>query len=211
MVFTSVSLVSPRSCSSPTKVLSRLNQNKVNQNYEECPWLQFYLDEKAEATMWLSTRQHLCKGDPNWNEFIDSVGLSHLSEVRSIDSSWNPCVEGNFPIDSMSYLWDNLESLLPQRTANEYHLLYVDSEYHDTFSHPQLTFLGYDLSDETHVSSLLNCGPWEGKLAILAANSRSNGLLELPAAKTAQALLPDEWNNDPHSYVTIWALYEVSI
>ena len=169
-----------------------------------------YLDEKAEAKMWLSTRQRLCKGDPNWDAFTDFVGLSHLSEVRSIDSSWNPCIEGNFPIDSMSYLWDNLESLLPQKAANEYYLLCVDSEYHDTFPHPRLTFLGYDLSDETWTSTLLNCGPWEGKLAILAANSRSNGLLELPAAKTAQALLPDEWNNDHHSHVTIWALYEVS-
>ena len=111
----------------------------------------------------------------------------------------------------MSYLWDNLESLLPQKTANEYHLLIVDSEYHEIFSHPRLTFLGYDLSDETWTSTLLNCGPWEGKLATIAANRHSNGLLELPAAKTAQAILPDEWNNDPHSHVTIWALYEVSI
>ena len=79
-----------------------------------------YLDEKAEVTMWLSTRQRLCKGDTNWDSFTDFVGLSHLSEIRSIDSSWNPDRAGNFPIDSMSYLWDNLESLLPQRTANEY-------------------------------------------------------------------------------------------
>ena len=108
-----------------------------------------YLDEKAEATMWLSTRQRLCKGDANWDAFTNFVGLSHLSEVRSIDSSCNPYVEGNFPIDSMSYLWDNLESLLPQKATNECHLLFVNSEYHDIFSHPRLTFLGYDLSDET--------------------------------------------------------------
>jgi len=165
--------------------------------------------ELHEPTMWLSTRQRLCKGDTDWDGFTDFVGLSHLSEVRSIDSCWNACVEGNFPIASISDLWGKLESLRPAKMGKEYHLLFVDSEHHDTFTDPGLTFLGYDLSDETWTSSLLNCGRWQGQLAALAAGSRSNGLLDLLAAKTAQAVLPNEWDGDPHGYVTIWALYEV--
>lgn len=160
--------------------------------------------------MWLSTRQRLCRGDAVWDSFTDFVGLSHLSEVRSIDTCLNHCIEGNFAIVSMPNLWDTLTLLEPPKTEAEYHLLFVDSGHHDTFTHPQLTFLGYDLSDETWTSSLLNCGRWDGQLAHLAAGSQPNGLLDLQAAKTAQQVLPKEWNNDPHSHVTIWALYEVA-
>ena len=163
-----------------------------------------------EATMWLSTRQYLRKGDTEWDSFTDFIGLSHLSEVRSIDSSWNRCTDGNYPIDSMESLWGKLESMHPAKTDREYHLLFVDSAHHSAFTHSRLTFLGYDLSDDTWTSSLLNCGRWQGQLAPLAAGSRSNGLLEFPAAKTAQAVLPAEWHDDPHSFVTVWALYEVA-
>lgn len=67
-------------------------------------------------------------------------------------------------------------------------------------------FTDYDLSDWTWTSSFLNCGRWQGQLAALAAGSRSNELLDLAAAKRAQDILPAEWNDDPHSDVTIWAL-----
>jgi len=166
--------------------------------------------DPREATMWLSTRQCLRHGEPQWDGFSDFVGLAHLSEVRSIDSCWNRCVEGNFAVAAMPDLWEKLASLQPAESETEYHLLFADSAHHDTFTHPQLTFLGYDLSDETWTSSLLNCGRWEGQLAELAAGSRPNGLLDLPAAQTAQQILPEEWHDDPHSYVTIWALYEVA-
>ena len=163
-----------------------------------------------EATMWLSTRKRLRKGNSEWNSFTEFVELSHLSEVRSIDSFCNPCREGNFAIASLADLWDKLESLQAAEKESEYHLLFVDSDHHNIFTHQRLTFLGCDLSDETWTSTLLNCGPWKGPLAALAAGSRPNGLLELSAAKTAQSVLPEEWDDDPHSHVTIWALYEVA-
>lgn len=166
--------------------------------------------DSHESTMWLSTRRRLSHGDTDWTGFADFVGLPHLSVVRSIDSCWNRCIEGNFAVASMLDLWETLASLRPAESETEYHLLCVDSAHHDTFTHPQLTFLGYDLSDETWTSSLLNCGRWEGELAPLAAGSQPNGLLDLSSAKTAQEILPVEWDDDPHSYVTIWALYEVT-
>jgi hypothetical protein len=66
------------------------------------------------------------------------------------------------------------------------------------------------LSDETHTSSLLNCGPWEGKLSPLASRLNCYGLLTYEDAVLAQTLLPTEWPGDPHGEVTIWALYEVT-
>ena len=42
---------------------------------------------------------------------------------------------------------------------------------------PYLKFLGYDLSDETWTSSLLNCGRWEGELMKIAQRVNQYGLL----------------------------------
>ena len=67
--------------------------------------------KQDEPTMWLSTRQHLRHGDAKWHEFTDFMGLSHLSEVRIIDSYWNPYKEGNISIDSIADLWDKLSLL----------------------------------------------------------------------------------------------------
>lgn len=76
-------------------------------------------------------------------------------------------------------------------------------------NHPRLKLLGYDLSDETRTSSLLNCGRWEGILAPIAQRVNKYGLLNLEDAKIAQSLLPDAWCNEPHAFVTIWALFEM--
>jgi hypothetical protein len=71
------------------------------------------------------------------------------------------------------------------------------------------SLLGYDLSDWTHTSSLLNCGPWKGRLAPLAERLNEYGLLSHDDAITAKGLLLTEWPDDPHGDVTVWALYEV--
>ena len=73
--------------------------------------------DPSEATMWLSTRRRFRHGEPQWDEFCDFVGLSHLSEVRSIDSSLNPCIEGNFAVATLSDHWEMLASL-PGGTGN---------------------------------------------------------------------------------------------
>jgi hypothetical protein len=167
--------------------------------------------------MWyLSTRMIRDSSDPEWAGYIDFLGLPHLSEVRSIDAWCNPHIAGSgnwqFPSleAALTEAWSN--DLLPLPSSEkEYYQLFTDALATEIpLLHPQLKFLGYDLSDETWTSSLLNCGRWEGSLAAIAQRVNQYGLLTLEDAKTAQALLPEAWNHDPHACVTIWALFEVS-
>lgn len=163
--------------------------------------------------MWLSTRRVRRRGDPEWDTYIEFVGLSHLREVRSIDSWCNPCVDGNYPAFTLDELWAHLESGMPRAPAckSEYYLMFADAlGTKGSVEHPRLRLLGYDLSDETWTSSLLNCGRWQGVLEPIARRASENGLLGLEDAKLAKALLPEAWGDDPHGLVTIWALFEVS-
>ncbi len=91
----------------------------------------------------------------------------------------------------------------------EYYLLFMDALAGKLPEHPRLKLLGYDLTDETWTSSVLNCGHWQGELAPIAQRTGKNGLLSLEDAKLAQALLPKAWPGDPHGLVTIWALFEI--
>ncbi|MFO0915263.1 MAG: hypothetical protein U0795_20040 [Pirellulales bacterium] len=162
--------------------------------------------------LWLSTRGIRRADDPEWENYIQFVGLPHLREVRSIDSWCNPCVGGNHPVSSLDELWEWLEADVASVPAdgNQYHLLFTDTlGPHGSIRHPRLKLLGYDLSDETWTSSLLNCGQWQGILEPIARRTSENGLLNLEDAKLAQALLPEAWSGDPHSFVTIWTLFEV--
>ena len=162
--------------------------------------------------LWLSKRQPLRAGDSEWNSFIQFVGLTHLREVRTIDSAWNSCLEADFPLRTLDELWarEN-EGMLPFTTPNEYYLLFTDaSGMNGSLAHSRLTLLGYDLSDETWTSSLLNCGRWQGALEPIAQRTGENGLVSLEDAMLALSLLPEAWDGDPHSYVTVWALFEVT-
>ncbi len=160
--------------------------------------------------MWLSRRSTRRSGDAEWDDHMNFIGLSHLREIRTIDWWGNPCIDGNFPTSSLDELWELVSKLPKPASEREYRLLFTDAlGPWGSLQHPRLTLLGYDLSDETRTSSLLNCGRWEGVLEPIAKRARDNGLLELRDAKLAQALLPEAWHGDPHAYVTIWALYEV--
>ncbi|HJT79402.1 MAG TPA: hypothetical protein VJ739_19555 [Gemmataceae bacterium] len=163
--------------------------------------------------MWLSTREIRRAGDPEWDDFIRCVGLPHLREVRTIDSWCNPCVDGNYPVSTLDELWERLEmGLLPAPApGREYYLLFTDAlGPNGSIAHPRLRPLGYDLSDETWTSSLLNCGRWQGVLEPIARRTGANGLLSLADAQLARALLPEAWGGDPHGFVTVWALFEVT-
>jgi hypothetical protein len=162
--------------------------------------------------MWLSVRRYRRRGDPEWNDYLDFIRRPHLQEVRTIDSWCNPCVEGNFTASSLDELWHILATMLPPSPLpkDEYFLLFTDAfGSNGLIEHPRLHRLGYDLSDETWTSSLLNCGQWMGDLEPIARRSQENGLLSLEDAKLAQSLLPKAWGGDPHSFVTIWVLFEI--
>jgi hypothetical protein len=136
--------------------------------------------------------------------------MPHVCEVRSIDSWLNPCVEGHYVAGSLDVMWEMLDLLLKPPRAGEYHLMFMDALGGDLPEHPRLKLLGYDLSDETWTSSLLNCFNWQGELEPIAQRTGENGLLlNLKDAELAQALLPEAWAGDPHGLVTVWALFEI--
>lgn len=171
----------------------------------ECDW------KKSDDEMWLSTRAIRRRGDPEWDPYIHSVGLTHLKEVRTIDSWCNPCLDGNYSVSTLDELWERMELLREPEPGRSYHLLFMNALLPSGVpQHDRLKLLGYDLSDETWTSSLLNCGRWQGPLESIAQRTRENGLLELDDAKLAQTLLPQVRPDDPHSHVTVWALFEVS-
>lgn len=163
---------------------------------------------------WLSTRIIRRKGEPEWDGYIDFIGLPQLHEIRTIDSWCNPHAEGsgNYGLESLEQMEEILDLLPCPIPGKEYYQLFTDAlKVTIPENHPQLKLLGYDLSDETWTSSLLNCGRWQGNLAPLAQRVNQYGLLNLDDAKTAQSLLPVVWCNDPHAFVTIWALFELKI
>jgi hypothetical protein len=162
--------------------------------------------------MWLSTRFKFREGDEHWSSYLAFVGLPQLKEVRSLDAALSRCVDDReCPVASLAELPTVLEMLPPVANEGQYHLLVVDAEEEKLpTGRADCRLLGYDLSDETHTSSLLNCGPWKGKLAPVAGRLNLYGLLTHEDALLAQALLPEEWPGDPHGEVTIWALYEVA-
>ncbi len=107
--------------------------------------------------MWMSTRAIRRSGDTDWDDFFRYKGMPHVREVRSIDSWLNPCVEGHYVAGSLDIMWEMLDLLLKPPRAGEYHLMFMDALAGDLPEHPRLKLLGYDLSDETWTSSLLNC------------------------------------------------------
>lgn len=166
--------------------------------------------------MWyLSTRIIRGIGDLEWASYINSLSLPHLSEVRTIDSWCNPHADGSGDWEFQSLeealeeVWSDELLPLPVSSKQYYQLFTEALEEEIPQAHSRLKLLGYDLSDETWTSSLLNCGRWEGALAPIAQRVNQYGLLNLEDAKAAQALLPEAWGNDPHAFVTIWALFKV--
>lgn len=163
---------------------------------------------------WLSTRVIRRVGEPEWADYINFLGLPHLSEVRSIDSWCNPHAEGsgNYASESLEQVEEVLDLLPHPIAGKQYYLLLADAlKEAIPQNHPRLKLLGYDLSDETWTSSLLNCGRWEGILAPIAQRVNKYGLLNLEDAKTAQVLLPEAWGHHHHAFVTIWALFEMIV
>lgn len=169
--------------------------------------------EMEEDFIWLSTRKIRRAGEPEWDEYSKFVGLPHWEEVRTIDNWCNPCLDGNYAQDSIEGVLEFLDEgiMKSPENADEYQLLFVDAEgEHHPLLHPRLHLLGYDLSDETWTSSLLNCGRWMGPLEAIARRTRSNGLLNFEDAVEAKRILPEAWKGNPHANVTIWALYEIA-
>ena len=159
---------------------------------------------------WLSTRKFFRAGDAGWASYVDFIGLPQLEEVRTIDGMLNEVVsDGNVGMASVEEIPEVLSFLQKAVAGESYYLLIADADRFPVAERPDLIFLGYDLSDWTWTSSLLNCGVWENELAPIAQRVNKFGLLSLEDARLAQGLLPQIWNGDPHAFVTVWALFEL--
>ena len=163
--------------------------------------------------MWVSTRSTFGESDPGWADYKAFIGLPSLNAIRTMDSALNEYVDGrgSYRATSLEEAWDVLTMLPEPVDARQYYLLIVDAQNEPL---PQegrgCKLLGYDLSDETHTSTLLNCGRWDGELSIFTQRLNACGLLARADAFEAQAILPRAWPNDPHAHVTVWALYELT-
>ena len=166
-----------------------------------------------DVRIWLSTRRRFGVEDADWPKYIAFIGLPSLTEVRSLDSMLNGYVAdcGSCPILSYQDVEEALASLPRPSNPREYYLLAADAERDGPPPEPvRCALLGHDLSDETHTSSLLNCGPWTGELAPFSRRLNAYGLLTLEDAVAVKSILPRAWPDEPHAKVTVWALYEVA-
>ena len=160
---------------------------------------------------WVGLRTILRPGDDGWMEYYYNHPFAQVEQLRTIDICFNKVIDGTYAIDTMDEL-DHLLKTLPRPQANQYYQMYVDARCPEAREEqPGLTLLGYDLSDWTSVSTLTNCGTWQGELETIAKTVNRYGLLDWEQARRAQQLLPKLWNNAPHSQVTIWAVFEVQV
>jgi hypothetical protein len=157
----------------------------------------------------VSTRRRFQCGDPEWDGYITWIALPHLREVRTLDAALNKYVDACGSLYCELPEVGSVLRMLPRPTNDrEYYLLgtLLESESVDTID--GFDFLGCDLSDETMTSSVVNCGPWKGRLAPFVGRLNSVGLLSVSDARRVQGLLPVEWGADePHAAAQIWALY----
>lgn len=164
---------------------------------------------RSVPTIRLSMRQLFRQGDPDWEGWLNFIGLPQLVEAHSIYSWVNKYAgdEGaNFILESPDEIEETLGELPLPQAGKEYYLVYTSLENgFEPALREKYDFLGYDLSDETYTSSLLNCGRWEGELAPIAIRVNKYGLLTLADVTLAKELLAGAWNNDHHAFVTIWA------
>ncbi|HVZ70744.1 MAG TPA: hypothetical protein VHJ20_00080 [Polyangia bacterium] len=159
--------------------------------------------------LWVSTRQRFQHGDPTWDGYITWIELPQLREVRTLDAGLNKYVDNCGSIYcKLSEIESVLEMLPRPANDHEYYLVgrLLESEGADSID--GFDFLGCDLSDKTMTSSVVNCGPWKGRIAPFVSRLNSVGLLSVSDARRVQDILPVEWGTDePHAAAQIWALY----
>jgi hypothetical protein len=162
--------------------------------------------------MWVSTRFMFREGDDGWPEYLAFIGLPQLKEVRTLDAMLNTYVDhcGSREVETLADVQDALRALPRAVGERQYHLLFLDAEHDTPPAGLACRLLGHDLSDETHTSSLLNCGPWTGQLAPFTQRLNGHGLLDYRDAVLEKALLPMAWPGEPHAQATLWALYELT-
>ena len=162
--------------------------------------------------MYLTARNTYTSAHESWAKYLEFVGISKLTEVRTIDHSLNELIDGSEGIHCDAESFEEALSELPKLPSSSHYIqlaVNLTDEPNPTIP-SKASLLGYDLADETEISSLLNCGAWESRLADFAKRLNEFGLLTLEDAREAQRLLPLEWGEEEgHAFVDIWAIYQV--
>ncbi|MCC5634431.1 hypothetical protein LC593_00915 [Nostoc sp. CHAB 5844] len=65
------------------------------------------IDENNPILWCLSTRIIRRVSDPEWEDYVSSIGLFHLKEIRSIDLWCNPHAFGSFVIRNYGSLTES--------------------------------------------------------------------------------------------------------
>lgn len=174
------------------------------------------LDEPVDLPIWrVGLRRPHDVTDPMWSGYLADLDLVGRHDVCSIDG-WVCPYGRREPGDAAFATLAEVERYLPHVDIggdDEYALVFVDADVATLpVDHPALRLVGYDLSDETHTSSLLNCGPWhEQGLGELAVRRNERGLLDRADAYAARDLLPIAFFDDYHGWCTVWALFEATV
>ena len=151
-------------------------------------------------------------GSWSWDTYLDWIKLLHLKRVRTYDFMLNPVVTDSIAtVASIKELETKLP-LLGTYEPCQYLQLAINLEEEQMPSLPDwIKLLGYDLVEHgCAISSLLNCGPWEGELAQFTTRLNEFGLLDLEEVRHAESLLPMVWGEDePHAFADVWAICEV--
>jgi len=159
--------------------------------------------------LWVSTRHRFRYGDPEWDGYIAWIALPHLREIRTLDAALNKYVDECGSLYCEPSEVESVVEMLPTPTNDaEYYLLGRLLQSEGAAAIDGFEFLGCDLSDETMTSSVVNCGPWKGRLAPFVSRLNSVGLLSVADARAVEDILPVEWGADePHAAAQVWALY----
>jgi hypothetical protein len=160
----------------------------------------------------ISTREFFKSNSTFWHKYINWIQLTHLSEVRTIDPGLNTLVSNVDPIEVDIGLIEQAIKKLPKpNPENEYYQLKIKLTKQAVVPNISgFAYLGIDLADETQTSSILNCGAWKKGLFKFIKKLNKFGLLDCDTALHIQEILPDEWQEDPHSFVDLWAVYAMN-
>lgn len=166
--------------------------------------------------MLFSVRNTFSKDDFGWKDYLDFIQFKVPDVIYTFDGALNDPVDNTaVRIDSVQDL-EEAKKVLPDLTEPEtqYYQMAINLDEEAMPELPShITILGYDICDDTEVSSLLNCGPWEDELAPIAARINQYGLLSLEDAQEAKRLIPQLWDDndeEPRGSDVIWCVCKVA-
>lgn len=158
-----------------------------------------------------------------WQEYIAWSGLTHLTEVVSLDillcapvidelaaEDWNYNVQEDYLTEYFHDLDYLLKRVEPRDGVNMLAVrLNPTADTQQQFTDERFEFLGYDLVERTTaVSALTNCGGFDQ--AFNSSDLSSVGLLEsYDDARRVQGLLKTHYPDEPHADCDLWAIWRM--